>query len=159
MNLNRILNDNDNYINNEYKNKNRNNNYYEDYKIINNNLKIIKYNHNKSISFKYNSYSSLDEYKYSHKFLLHDKNNYYATYKFNIDDIKFNYIFKITTNNNYTNNNNHNNERTVWNISIKYNTNYILYVSEMNKILYKIIFCCLNKKPLKPNELLKKFFN
>jgi len=160
MNLNKILNDYDNYNKNNHKNKYRiNDHYYDDYKIINNNLKIVKYNNNKSLSFKYTSYSNLDDYKYENKYLLIDKDNYYATFKFKIDDIKFNYIFKITNDNHNDNDNIHNNKRTRWNISIKYNTNYISHVSNMNRIIYKMIFCCLNKKPLEPNELLLNYFN
>lgn len=162
MNLNKILNDYDNYNKNNYKNKYRiNDHYYDDYKIINNNLKIVKYNNNKSLSFRYTSYSNLDDYKYENKYLLIDKNNYYATFKFKIDDIKFNYIFKITNDNNNNNNQNQNqnNKRTKWNISIKYTTNYISYVSNMNRIIYRMIFSCINKKPLEPNGLLLNYFN
>jgi len=160
MNLNKILNDYDNYNKNNHKNKYRiNDHYYDDYKIINNNLKIVKYNNNKSLSFKYTSYSNLDDYKYENKYLLIDKDNYYATFKFKIDDIKFNYIFKITNDNHNDNDNIHNNKRTRWNISIKYNTNYISYVSNMNRIIYKMIFSCINKKPLEPNRLLLNYFN
>ncbi len=157
MNLNKILNDYDNYNKNNYKNKYRiNDHYYDDYKIINNNLKIVKYNNNKSLSFKYTSYSNLDDYKYENKYLLIDKNNYYATFKFKIDDIKFNYIFKITNDNH---NHSQNHKRTKWNISIKYTTNYISYVSNMNRIIYRMIFSCINKKPLEPNRLLLNYFN
>ena len=162
MNLNKILNDYDNYNKNNYKNKYRiNDYYYDDYKIINNNLKIVKYNNNKSLSFRYTSYSNLDDYKYENKYLLIDKNNYYATFKFKIDDIKFNYIFKITNVNvnDNDNDNDNDNKRTKLNISVKYNTNYISYVSNMNRIIYKMIICCINKKPLEPNELLMNYFN
>lgn len=131
-------------------------------KNINNNLKISKYNNNTSIIFSYDTYSLLEDYKYKNKIILKDKNTYYASYIFNIDDTKFKYLIKMVKDNrddNRDDSRDENKRNLKFNISIKYNCNYIGYVSDMNMIIYKIIFGCINKKPTQINELLKNFFD
>jgi hypothetical protein len=126
MNLNEILNDNSNKV------------------------KIRTYN-NQTMSFNYNTYSNFNEYKYNNKYLLLDKNNYYASYSFNIDNTKYKYVFKINTIA-ITDN------RTLWNIKIKYNYDEIFYINDVNQIIYRTIISCLNKKPTSINPILNNFF-
>jgi len=117
-----------------------------------NNLKIVNYN-NKSLSIKYNTYSYLEEYEYKNEIIIKNKNNYYGIYKFKIDELEFKYLFKIRSKDI-----SNNNKRTLWDIDIKYNNNYVSSLEDVNNTIYKIIFGCVNKRPNKRNEILENYF-
>jgi hypothetical protein len=120
---------------------------------LNNNKKInISYlNNNHSLFFDYNTYSYLEDYKYSHKYLLKNKNLFIAKYSFNIDYSYYKYLLLIKSQN-------LNNKRILWNVYVKYNS-ILINKNENDKIILKMIKRCIYKKPLIINPILLKFFN
>ncbi len=120
---------------------------------LNNNKKInISYlNNNHSLFFDYNTYSYLEDYKYSHKYLLKNKNLFIAKYSFNIDYSYYKYLLLIKAQN-------LNNNRILWNVYVKYNS-ILINKNENDKIILKMIKRCIYKKPLIINPILLKFFN
>jgi hypothetical protein len=119
---------------------------------LNNNKKInISYlNNNHSLFFDYNTYSYLEDYKYSHKYLLKNKNLFIAKYSFNIDYNYYKYLLLIKSKE-------LNNNRILWNVYVKYNS-IIINKNENDKIILKMIKRCIYKKPLIINPILLKFF-
>jgi len=121
--------------------------------ILNSNNKInISYtNNNNSLLFNYNTYSYLEDYKYSHKYLLKNKNLFIAKYSFNIDYNYYKYLLLIKSKDLDRN-------RILWNIYIKYNHIFI-NKQENDKIILKMIKRCIYKKPIIINPILLNFFN
>ncbi len=113
-------------------------------------LSIYNYN-NKSLCFKYETFSYTDEYRYKNIYLLKDHNTYLGSYKFKIDDSNYEYLIfiktKIKTN-----------TRTIMDIYVKYNK--IIVNKEINEnLIYKTIQSCVNKKQSpKINFLLMNYF-
>ena len=116
-----------------------------------NKLNISFYNKNNSILFNYNTYSQLDEYKYTHTYLLKNKNFFVAKYSFDIDFKKYKYLLLIKSSN-------LNNTKIEWNIIIKYN-NIFINKNENDKIISRIIKSCIYKKSKIINPLLANYFN
>jgi len=119
---------------------------------LNSNKKInVSYsNNNNSLLFNYDTYSYLEDYKYSHKYLLKNKNLFIAKYSFNIDFNYYKYLLLIKSKE-------LNNNRILWNVYVKYN--YILInKNENDKIILKMIKRCIYKKPLNINPILLNFF-
>jgi len=128
MNLNKILN------NNEKKN----------------NLLINYYNNNKSIIFNYNTFSYLEDYNYSYKYLLRNKETYLIKYNFNVNDETQKYLILIKSKNISI-------TKIKWDIYIKYN--YLIINKETNdRIITKIIRGCILKNESKINPILKEYF-
>lgn len=131
-------------------------------KSLNTNLKIRTYK-NKSISFKYNTISCLDNYKYEHKYLFINKENYYATYNFNLNELNekennnFKYLFKINVIPLETNKNNNN--KTLLDVCIKYKLSYLSYIPNINDVIYHFMNMCVNKEPKPLNCLLRNYFD
>jgi len=122
---------------------------------LNKQLKIKKYN-NRSISFNYETSSCIDKYNYKHKYLIIDKNNYYVRYSFKLyDDVneQNKYLFKIKSSEIIKNDN----KLTLWDINVKYDKSFLMYIPNMKDILYHYIEMCINKKPKTPNKLLLEY--
>lgn len=121
--------------------------------ILNSNNKInISYiNNNKSLLFNYNTYSYLEDYKYSHQYLLKNKNLFIVKYSFNIDYDQYKYFLLIKSTE-------LNKNRILWNVYVKYN-NILINKNENDKIILKTIKQCIYKKILNVNPILLKFFN
>ncbi len=117
----------------------------------NNKLNISYYNKNKSILFKYNTFSELDDYKYYHSYLLKNTTFFIIKYNFNIDFNNYRYLLLIKSNDNFNN-------RLEWNIIVKYN-NIFINKNENDKILLKLIKWCIYKKSNIINPILKNYFN
>jgi hypothetical protein len=128
MNLNKILN------NNEKKN----------------NLMITYYNNNKSILFNYNTYSYLEDYNYSYKYLLRNKETYLIKYNFNVHDEIHKYLILIKSFN-------ISKTKIKWDVYVKYN-NLILNKEINDKILSKNIRGCIFKNETVINPILKEYF-
>jgi len=125
--------------------------------ILNNNdyanlLRIYKYNNDKSICFKYKTFSNFEEYNYNNLYLIKNKFTYLTKYNFNIFNEEYKYLFLIKAY--YINNN-----KTLWHFYIKYNNLFINDKINNDKIIYDYLNRCLNKKNEKTNKLLTNFFN
>lgn len=103
-----------------------------------NNMKIQKYNNN-SICFNYRTYSFIEDYIYNNIYLIKNKNTYLIKYSFNNFNDEYKYLIYIKAINKRPN-------RTIWNMTIKYNKLLFNNKNENDKIIYKYIFKCLNKK-------------
>lgn len=119
--------------------------------ILNSNSNIHISNINNSLLFNYITYSQLQDYKYSHKYLLKNKNFFIAKYSFNIYHDFYKYLLIIKSNQ-------LSNNKYSWNVFIKYNTIFI-NKQENDKIILKMIKRCIYKKPLTINPILLNFFN
>jgi hypothetical protein len=116
-----------------------------------NKLNITYYNNNKSILFNYNTYSYLEDYKYSNQYLLKNKNLFVAKYSFNVDYNNYKYLLLIKSND-------FSNTRILWNISIKYN-NIFINKNNNDKIIINFIKKCIYKKPTVIHPILSNYFN
>jgi len=114
-------------------------------------INILYSNNNNSLLFNYDTYSYLEDYKYSHKYLLKNKNLFIAKYSFNIDHDFYKYLLIIKSNQLFNN-------KYSWNVFIKYNT-ILINKNENDKIILKMIKRCIYKKPLTINPILLNFFN
>jgi len=114
------------------------------------NLKINYYNKNKSILFNYNTFSYLEDYNYSYKYLLRNKETYLIKYNFNIYDEIHKYLILIKSSNISS-------LKIKWDIYIKYN-NLILNKETNDKIISKMIRGCILKNESKINPILKDYF-
>lgn len=93
--------------------------------------KIYHYNSTKSILYTYDTYSKLDDYKYSYKFLIRNNNTYLIKYIYNINDYNYNYLIFIRSSI-------YNQSNIKLNICIKYD-HLIFDQKKNNKIIYKKI--------------------
>lgn len=116
-------------------------------------LNIYNYN-NKSLCFKYETFSYMDDYRYKNIYLLKDHNTYLGSYKFKIEDSNYNYLILIKTKFKTE-------TRTFMDIYVKYNQ--IIINKETNEyFIYKTIQSCINKKNYSFSEInliLKKYFH
>lgn len=115
-----------------------------------NNLTINYYNKNSSILFNYNTYSYLEDYKYSYKYLLKNKNTYLIKYDFNINHENYKYLMLIKSSNVSL-------SKIKWDIYMKYN-NLMFNKQTNDKIISKMIRGCILKNETTINPILKEFF-
>ena len=115
-----------------------------------NNLTINYYNNNSSILFNYNTYSYLEDYKYSYKYLLKDKNTYLIKYDFTVHNENYKYLMLIKSS--YMSL-----TKIKWDIYMKYNN--LIFNKQINdKIISKNIRGCILKNETIINPILKEFF-
>lgn len=107
-------------------------------KDFTNNMKIQKIN-NSSICFNYKTYSFIEDYIYNNIYLIKNKNTYLIKYSFNNFNDEYKYLIFINAIDKSPN-------RTIWNLKIKYNKLLFNNKNENDKIIYKYIYKCLNKK-------------
>lgn len=130
MNLNKILNQ------NEKKNE----------------ININYYNNNESILFNYVTYSYLEDYKYSYKYLIKNKNTFVAKYDFQIFN---NDIYKYLI---YINSETISPNRFQWNVLVQYNNLIINDKTETDKIIIKTIKNCISKNESLIHPILIDYF-
>ncbi len=115
-----------------------------------NNLTIYYYNKNTSILFNYNTYSYLEDYKYSYKYLIKNKNTYLIKYDFNVFSDNYKYLMLIKSSNITS-------SKIKWDIYIKYN-NEILNKKTNDMIVSKTIRDCISKNETIINPILANYF-
>lgn len=131
MNLNEIL------MRNDYTNK----------------MIIQKYNNNFSLCFNYKTYSQIEDYIYNNIYLIKNKNTYLIKYSFNNFNDEYKYLFFIKANSITPN-------RTNWKVKIKYNRLLFDNKIENDKIIYKYMNICVNKKPIiQYHPILNSYFS
>ena len=103
-----------------------------------NNMRIEKIN-NSSIIFNYRTYSLIEDYIYNNIYLIKNKNTYLIKYTFQNFNDEYKYLIFIKAFNKSSN-------RTNWNLKIKYNKLLFENKYENDKLIYKYIYNCVNKK-------------
>lgn len=125
-------------------------------KILNSNekkndLNINYYNNNQSIIFNYKTYSYLEDYKYSYKYLLKNKNTFLIKYDFHIFDDLYKYLI-------YINSSIISPTRISWNICVRYNNLIINDKEATDKIIIKTIKNCISKNETSVHPILHNYF-
>lgn len=116
-----------------------------------NNLTINYYNNNQSIFFNYNTYSSLEDYKYSYKYLLRNNNTFLVKYDFNVFHDMYKYLIYIKSSIISP-------SRVKWDIYVKYNNLIINDKPTTDKIISKIIRSCIEKDETSIHPILINYF-
>lgn len=116
-----------------------------------NSMKIHRIN-NSSLIFNYRTYSLIEDYIYNNIYLIKNKDTYLAKYSFYNFNDHYEYLMFIKANEKSPN-------RTTWNIKIKYNKLLFNNKIENDKLIYKYIYKCVNKKTNEPyHPILNKYF-
>ena len=114
-------------------------------------MKIQKIN-NSSIIFNYRTYSLIEDYIYNNIYLIKNKNTYLTKYSFHNFNEHYEYLMFINAIKKSPN-------RTIWNLKIKYNKLLFNNKIENDKLIYKYIYKCVNKKINEPyHPILNKYF-
>lgn len=101
-------------------------------------MKIQRIN-NSSLIFNYKTYSIIEDYIYNNIYLIKNKNTYLIKYSFYNFNDEYKYLIFIKAFNKTPN-------RTIWNLKIKYNKLLFDNKIENDKLIYKYIYKCVNKK-------------
>jgi hypothetical protein len=126
-------------------------------KILNSNekkndLNINYYNNNQSIIFNYKTYSYLEDYKYSYKYLLKNKNTFLIKYDFRIFDDLYKYLIYIKSSIISP-------TRIRWDICVRYNNLIINDKQANDKIIIKTIRSCISKNETNVHPILNNYFD
>lgn len=117
-----------------------------------NDLSINFYNKNQSIIFNYKTYSYLEDYKYSYKYLLKNKNTYLIKYEFNIFDDLYKYLIFIKSSIISP-------TRIKWDVCVRYNNLIINDKNANDKIIIKTIRNCISKNETVIHPILNNYFD
>lgn len=101
-------------------------------------MKIQKIN-NSSLIFNYRTYSTIEDYIYNNIYLIKNKNTYLIKYNYYNFNDEYKYLIYIKSINKSIN-------RTIWKLKIKYNKLLFNNKNENDKLIYKYIYKCVNKK-------------